>query len=255
MKWYENNLSWLRSAIRFFLQKKNNSSWPIDAIAYNALGSWCFLQKMAQIKSEIVTGCTIKRLKMIYLGTSGKTRKKSEILESKYPIYAWSEGALVRRPQYFDIKFTNYEEERSCEMRNGPCIIPHLQSINHFPARVWTVKNTHRLSAWYDKNWSCITLRMLFVCLFWGSLVFMKQLFGIRGLTTLNFLWPRAWLLQSNADTQSTNHKKFNFYPYLRTMQLWSNRKCCLQFPNSFAEKEFFSALQPELTLAGWITM
>ena len=64
---------------------------------------------MAQIESEIVTGCTIKRLKMIYLGTSGKTRKKSEILESKYPIYAWSEGALVRRPQYFDIKFTNYE--------------------------------------------------------------------------------------------------------------------------------------------------
>ena len=57
----------------------------------------------------MVTGCKIKRLKMIYLGTSGKTRKKSEILESKYPIYAWSEGALVRRPQYFDIKFTNYE--------------------------------------------------------------------------------------------------------------------------------------------------
>ena len=46
---------------------------------------------------------------MIYLGTSGKTRKKSDILESKYPIYAWSEQTLIRWPQYFDIKFTNYE--------------------------------------------------------------------------------------------------------------------------------------------------
>ena len=72
----------------------------------------------------MVTGCKIKRLKMIYLGTSAKTRKKSEILESKYPIYAWSEQTLVRRPQYFDIKFTNYEvdiehvkEAVRCEMK------------------------------------------------------------------------------------------------------------------------------------------
>ena len=96
---------------------------------------------------------------------------------------------------------------------------------------------------------SCMTLRMLFVCLFWGSLVFMKQLLGIRGLTMLHFLWPRAWLFLSlemlipNLQTI----KKINFYPYLRTMQLWSNTKCCLQFQNSFPEKEFFSALQPEL--------
>ena len=59
----------------------------------------------------MVTGCKIKRLKMIYLGTSGKTRKKGEILESQYPIYAWGEQTLLRRPQYFDIKFTNYEAD------------------------------------------------------------------------------------------------------------------------------------------------
>ena len=60
----------------------------------------------------MVTGCKIKCLKMIYLGTSGKTGKKSEILDfikSKYPMYAWSERTLARRLQYFDIKFTNYE--------------------------------------------------------------------------------------------------------------------------------------------------
>ena len=69
--------SWSSSAIRFFLKKKKNKirSWAIDAIAHNELGPWCFLQKMAQIKSGMVTGCMIKRL-MIYLGKSGKTGKK-----------------------------------------------------------------------------------------------------------------------------------------------------------------------------------
>ena len=35
---------WPSSAISFFFKK--NRSWPIDAIAYNALGSCCFLQQM-----------------------------------------------------------------------------------------------------------------------------------------------------------------------------------------------------------------
>ena len=70
---------------------------------------------MAQIKSEIVTGCKIKRFKMIYLGTSGKTRKKSEILESKYPIYAWSEETLVRRPNY-EVDIEDVKEAVRCEM-------------------------------------------------------------------------------------------------------------------------------------------
>ena len=45
----------------FFFKK--NCSWPIDAIAHNALGSWYFLQKMAerQIKSGMVTGCKIRQ--------------------------------------------------------------------------------------------------------------------------------------------------------------------------------------------------
>lgn len=69
-------------------------------------------RRWRQIKSGMLTGCKIKRLKMIYLSTSGKTGKKSEILdfiESKYPMYAWSGRTLARRLQYFDIKFTDYE--------------------------------------------------------------------------------------------------------------------------------------------------
>ena len=60
---------------------------------------------------------------MIYRGKSGKTGKKSEILESKYPMYAWRKRTLARRLLYFDIKFTNYEvdiedvkEAVRCEM-------------------------------------------------------------------------------------------------------------------------------------------
>ena len=48
---------------------------------------------------------------MIYLSASGKTGKKSEILdfiESKYPMYAWSGRTLARRLQYFDIKFIKF---------------------------------------------------------------------------------------------------------------------------------------------------
>ena len=62
-----------------------------------------------QIESGMVTGCKNKRLKMIYRGKGGKTGKKSEILESKYPMYAWRKRTLASRLQYFDIKFTNYE--------------------------------------------------------------------------------------------------------------------------------------------------
>ena len=49
--------------------------------------------------------------------------EKSEILESKYPIYAWRKRTLARRLQYFGIKFTNYavdiedvKEAVRCEM-------------------------------------------------------------------------------------------------------------------------------------------
>ena len=62
--------------------------------------------------NQIRNGDWMQCLKMIYRGTSGKIGKKSEILdfiESKYPMYAWSEQTLARRLQYFDIKFTDYE--------------------------------------------------------------------------------------------------------------------------------------------------
>ena len=54
---------------------------------------------------------------MICLGSSsGKTGKKSEISESKYPMYAQSERTLPRRQQHFDIKFTNYEVREYLKM-------------------------------------------------------------------------------------------------------------------------------------------
>ncbi len=111
--------------------------------------------------------------------------KKSEILESKYPLYAWRKRTLACRLQYFAIKFTNYE----VDIEDAKWDLYHTSSTKckSRSSKVWTVKNTHRLSAWYDKNlarfWECC----LFVCLFWGSLQFMKQLIGIRGLTMLHF--------------------------------------------------------------------
>ena len=72
-----------------------------------------------------------------------------------------------------------------------------------------------------------MTLRMLFVCLFvcllclfWGSLVFMKQLIGITERpdhATFSLAKSMTFPIFGNADTQSANHKQINFHPYLRT--------------------------------------
>ena len=59
-----------------------------------------------------------------------------------------------------------------------------------------------------------------FVCLFWGSLVFMKQLTGITerpDLATFSLAKSMTCPIFKNADTQSANNKQINFYPYLRT--------------------------------------
>ena len=103
-----------------------------------------------------------------------------------------------------------------------------------------------------------MTLRMLFVCMFVLGLtgVYETIIWNKRpDHATFSLAKSMTFPIFGNADTQSANHKKINFYPHLRTMQLWSNRNCCLQFPNSFPEREFFSALQLELTLVGWITL
>ena len=57
------------------------------------LGSWYSLQKMAerQIKSGMVTGCKIKRLKMIYRGKSVKTGKKGDSRSEVHNV--WMEKA------------------------------------------------------------------------------------------------------------------------------------------------------------------
>ena len=125
------------------------------------LESWYFLRKMAErhLKSGMVTRCKIKRLKMIYRGKSGKTGKKSEILESKYPMYAWRKWTLARMLRYFDIKFMNYEVNK--KLWDARWNLYHTSSTKckSRSSKVWTVKNTHRLSAWYDKNlawlWAC----------------------------------------------------------------------------------------------------
>ena len=147
-----------------------------------------------QIESGIVTGCKIKRLRW-FIKKSPAKLEKSEILESKYPMYAWRKQTLACRLQYFDINFTNYP----MDIEDAKWNLYHTSATKckSPSSKVWTVKNTHRLSAWYDKNLAWLWECCLFVCLFWGSLLFMKQLIGIRGLTMLHFLWPRACLFQS----------------------------------------------------------
>ncbi|PFX12836.1 hypothetical protein AWC38_SpisGene23140 [Stylophora pistillata] len=44
-----------------------------------------------------------------YVRQNWKKREIVDFIESKYPMYAWSERTLARRLQYFDNKFTNYE--------------------------------------------------------------------------------------------------------------------------------------------------
>ena len=56
----------------------------------------------------------------------------------------------------------------------------------------------------------------LFVCLFWGTLVFMKQLIGITERpdhATFSLAKSMNFPIFGNADTQSANHKKSIFTP------------------------------------------
>ena len=69
--------SWPSSAIRFFFQK--NCSWPIDAIAHHA---WMVPNQIRN--GDWMQDQTLKD----EIGMSGKTEKKSQILESKYPRYS-----------------------------------------------------------------------------------------------------------------------------------------------------------------------
>ena len=57
--------------------------------------------------------------------------ENSKILESKYPMYAWSERTLVPKVQYFDKQFTNYEvdiEDVKEAVRHGMEVEKHLQT-------------------------------------------------------------------------------------------------------------------------------
>ena len=106
-------LTWPSSAIWFFF-KKNIRPWPIDATAHNALGlTWVmiFSTKDGGAANQIRNGDWMQD-QTLKDDLSRKVRqnwKKSEILESKYPMYAWRKRTLARMLQYFDIKFTNYE--------------------------------------------------------------------------------------------------------------------------------------------------
>ena len=125
-------------------------------------------------------------------------------------------------------------------------------------SKVWTVKNTHRLSAWYDKNLAWLWECCLFVCMFVLGHTSIYETITVIGITerpdhaTFSLAKSMNFPVFGNADTQSANHKKSIFTPI---WELHECNLCCLQFPNSFPEKEFFSALQPELTLVGWITI
>ena len=97
---------WPSSAIRFFLKK--NRSWPIDAIAHNALGlTWVmiFSTEDGGAANQIRNGDRMQdqTLKDVLSRKVRQDWKKSEILESKYPMYAWRKRTLTRMLQYFDI--------------------------------------------------------------------------------------------------------------------------------------------------------
>ena len=128
MKWNENNMSLAYQCHKVILKKKKrNSWWPIDPIAHNALGLWCFLQKMAANKIRNGDWKQNQTLKIDLSRYVRQNWEKSEILEPKYPICAWSERTLTPMLQYFDIKFTDelwngyWRCKRSCQTRNGTC--------------------------------------------------------------------------------------------------------------------------------------
>ena len=129
---------WPSSAIRFFLKKKKL------LLAYRCHSPQCtwvmiFSTKDGGAANPIRNGDWMQD-QMLKDDLSRKVRqnwKKSEILEQKYPMYAWRERTLARRParrlQYFDI--SSRIMQWILKMRNGTCIIPQLQSANHLPAK------------------------------------------------------------------------------------------------------------------------
>ena len=44
-----------------------------------------------------------------YVKRNWQKKEILDFIQTKYPMYAWSERTLSRRLQYFDIKFTDYE--------------------------------------------------------------------------------------------------------------------------------------------------
>ena len=79
----------------------------------------------------------------------------------------------------------------------GTYFIHHLQSTNHVPVQVLTAKNTYRLSAGCDKTPAWLWEYCRFILGLTSIYLKKKNLFGMRGLTMLHFLWPRALLFQS----------------------------------------------------------
>ena len=84
-------------------------------------------------------------------------------------MYAWRKRTSARRLQYFDIKFTNYEvdiadvkEAVSCEMELVSYLIYKVQIT--FQQGLNSEKQPQTKRMIWQK--SCMTLIMLFVCLY-----------------------------------------------------------------------------------------